>query len=134
MDHPSRQELTSRQALSRALKETATATHLVVKFTEGEELSVVPMKRVTHPTPSELNESSMCSVRWSDKMIYNANVKGVLGKKALSPNRIERIKQIVFNHFTLETGEKYEWSNCRRAIDENSRKLKQVENQPTKKK
>ena len=65
-----------------------------------------------------------------------SNVKGVLGKKALSPNRIERIKQIVFNHFPLETGEKYEkaWSNCRRAIDENSRKLKQVENQPTKKK
>ena len=65
-----------------------------------------------------------------------SNVKGVLGKKALSPNRIERIKQIVFNHFPLETGEKYEkeWSNCRKAIDENSRKLKQVENQPTKKK
>ena len=77
MDHPSRQELTSRQALNRALKETATATHLVVKFTEGEELSVVPMKRVTHPTPSELNESSMCSVRWSDKKIYNATVLAI---------------------------------------------------------
>ena len=58
-----------------------------------------------------------------------SNVKGVKGKKQLSPNRIERIKQIVFNHFPLDTGEEYEkaWSNCRKAIDENSRKLNQIE-------
>ena len=74
MDHTSKQELTSRQAVSRVLKETATATHLVVKFTEGEELSVVPMKRVTNPTPLELKECCLCSVRWSDKRIYNATV------------------------------------------------------------
>ena len=58
-----------------------------------------------------------------------SNVKGVLGKKQLSPNRIERIKQIVLNHFPLETGETCEkaWSSCRKAIDENSRKLIQSE-------
>ena len=61
----------------------------------------------------------------------SSNVQGVLGKKQLSPNRIERIKQIVFNLFPLDTGEGYEkaWSNCRKAIDENSRKLIQVEKQ-----
>ena len=60
-----------------------------------------------------------------------SNVKGVLGKKQLSPNRIEKIKQVVFNHFPLETGETYEkaWSSCRNAIDENSRKLIQSEKQ-----
>ena len=52
--------------------------------------------------------------------------QGVMGKKQLSPNRIDRIKQIVFNHFPLETGELEEkaWSSCRKAIDEHSRKLK----------
>ena len=74
MDQPSRMELTSRQAVTRVLKETATATHLVVKFTEGEELSVVPMKRVTHPTLPELKKSILCSVKWSDKRIYTATV------------------------------------------------------------
>ena len=56
-----------------------------------------------------------------------SNVQGVMGKKQLSPNRIDRIKQIVFNHYPLETGEEYEkaWSSCRKAIDENSRKMKQ---------
>ena len=74
MDQPSRMELTSRQAVSRVVKETATATYLVVKFTEGEELSVVPMKRVTHPTLPGLKKSIMCSVKWSDKRIYTATV------------------------------------------------------------
>ena len=32
-----------------------------------------------------------------------SNVKGVLGKKKLSPNWIEKIKQVVFNQFPLET-------------------------------
>ena len=55
----------------------------------------------------------------------SSNVQGVIGKNQLSPNRIEKIKQIVFNHFPLETGEVYEkaWSSCRKAIDEHSRKL-----------
>ena len=64
-----------------------------------------------------------------------SNVKGVLGdKKQLSPNQIERIKQVVFDHFPLETGETYEmaWSSCRKAIDENSRKLIQSEKQAEK--
>ena len=59
----SRQELTSRQAVSRTLRETATTSHLVVRFTEGEEVSIVPMKRVTDPIPSDVKESSLCSVR-----------------------------------------------------------------------
>ena len=32
----------------------------------------------------------------------SSNVKGVLGKKQLSPNRIEKIKQTAFNHYPLE--------------------------------
>ena len=65
----SRQELTSRQAVSRALRETASASHLVVRFTEGEEVSIVPMERVTDLIPSDVKESSLCSVRWSDRRI-----------------------------------------------------------------
>ena len=52
----------------------------------------------------------------------SSNIKESTGGKA---TRIERIKQIVFNHFPLETGEGYEkaWSSCCKAIDHNSRKL-----------
>ena len=64
-----------------------------------------------------------------------SKVKGVLGKKQLSPNQIERIKQVMFNHFPLETGESYEkaWFSRRKAIDERSRKLIQSEKQAEKK-
>ena len=64
-----------------------------------------------------------------------SNVKGVLGKIQLSPNQIKRIKQVVFNHFPLETGEicKKAWSSCRKSIDEHSRKLIQSEKQAEKK-
>ena len=65
----SRQELTSRQGVSRTLRETASASHLVVRFTEGEEVSIVPMERVTDLIPSDVKESSLCSVRWSDRRI-----------------------------------------------------------------
>ena len=69
--------LTSRQALNRALKETATATYFVVKFTEDEEVSVVPAKCIVDPSPSSLKVSSLCSVRWSDKRTYNATVLAI---------------------------------------------------------
>lgn len=62
---------------------------------------------------------------FTKKEMINSNVKGIKGKNQLSPNRIKRIQQVVFNHFPLETGEKYEkaWSSYHRAIDENARKL-----------
>ena len=46
----------------------------MVRFTEGKEVSVVPMKRVTDPIPLDVKESSLCSVRWSDKRIYSSNI------------------------------------------------------------
>ena len=84
----SRQELTSRQAVSHALTETATASHLVVKFTEGEEVSIVPMKRVIDPIPSDVKESSLCSVRWNDRRIYKATVLA-MGKSNISHCKFE---------------------------------------------
>ena len=66
--------LTSRQAVRHALKASATATHFVVKFTEDEEVSVVPAKRIVNPPPSTLQVSSLCSVRWSDNKTYDATV------------------------------------------------------------
>ena len=54
----------------------------------------------------------------------SSNVKGVLGKEQLSPNRIEKIKQTVFNHYPLEYEEQGRaWANCIKAIDEAGRKL-----------
>ena len=57
----------------------------------------------------------------------SSNVKGVLGKKQLSPNRIQKIRQTVFNYYPLEGFEDHEkaWANCRRAIDEAGRTLNQ---------
>ena len=66
--------LTSRQASSHALKESATATHFVVKFTEDQEVSVIPAKHIVDPSPSSLQVSNLWSVRQSDKKTYNATV------------------------------------------------------------
>ena len=59
------------------------ASHLVVRFTEGEEVSIVSMKRVTDPIPSDVKESNLCSVRWSDKRMYKAIVLA-MGKSNIS--------------------------------------------------
>ena len=55
-----------------------------------------------------------------------SNVHGKLGKKQLSPNRMEELRKAVFEQYPLEGFEKEKnaWADCVRAIDEAGRKLK----------
>lgn len=92
-------EINSRQAVSHALKETATTTHLLVKLMK-EELKVVPVKRITDPTPSELKASSLSSVRWSNKKLYSATVLAV-GVSNFSPQLWMRILHVHAIRFFL---------------------------------
>ena len=56
------------------INETKNATHLLVKFHEDEQTSVIPAKRVTSPAVATLEVSATCSVRWSDHKTYKATV------------------------------------------------------------
>ena len=56
------------------INETRNATHLLVKFHEDEQTSVIPAKRVISPTVSTLKVSATCTVRWSDNKMYKATV------------------------------------------------------------
>ena len=66
--------LTTRQALSRALKETSGVSHFVVKFLEDKAVSLISTKHIVEPPPSTLKVFSECSVKWSDKKTYRATV------------------------------------------------------------
>ena len=57
-----------------------------------------------------------------------SNVNGKAGKEQLSPNRMEQVRVIVFNHYPVEgwETEKDAWADCVRAIDEAGRKLKKT--------
>ena len=52
-----------------------------------------------------------------------SNVKGVLGKAQLDPQKVEYIQKEVFKMFPLESKESHdkEWSACVGAIDEANR-------------
>ena len=52
-----------------------------------------------------------------------SNVNGRAGKKQLSPNRMEQVRVVIFNHYPIEAweNEKDAWADCVRAIDEPGR-------------
>ena len=56
-----------------------------------------------------------------------SNVNGKAGKKQLSPNRMEAVREAVFRVYPLDAREKEKdvWPDCIRAIDEAGRKLNQ---------
>ena len=66
--------LTARQATSRLLKETACATHFIVKFKEDGAVCIIPAKNIVEPSPTDLKEFNECTVKWSDKKNYTATV------------------------------------------------------------
>ena len=51
------------------INETKNATHLLVKFHEDEQISVIPAKSVTSPAVATLEVSATCSVGWSDRIV-----------------------------------------------------------------
>ena len=58
------------------IDETKNTTHLLVKFHEDEQTSVIPAKRVNSRAVVTLEVSATCSVimRWSDHKMYKATV------------------------------------------------------------
>ena len=66
--------LTMRQKVSWVLKETAGATHFIVRFDEDGAVCTIPAKNIVKPSPADLDELSECTVRWSDKKTYTATV------------------------------------------------------------
>ena len=70
------QEVPRRMSVRSKINETKLATHLLVKFHEDDQTSVIPVKRVTSPAVSTLEPSATCTctVRWSDNKMYKATV------------------------------------------------------------
>ena len=69
-----RRPLTSRQAVRKAIRETSSASHFMVRFMEDQAISVVSSKHIVEPHPTSLKVFSECTVKWSNDETYKATV------------------------------------------------------------
>ena len=76
-----RRTLTCRQAVRRVIRETSTASHVLVKFKEDGTMSVISVKNIVEPAPVNLTIFSECKVKWSDRQMYQATVLA-MGKES----------------------------------------------------
>ena len=72
-----RRPLTSRQAVRKAIRETSSASHFMVRFMEDQAVSVVSSKHIVEPRPTSLKVFSECTVKWSNGETYKATVSSM---------------------------------------------------------
>ncbi len=71
---------TSYSSHDRGDREIEMAKYFVVKFDADGCLGTVPAKAITTPAPTTLANGDRCTVRWSDRRVYEADVMAIAGK------------------------------------------------------